>query len=151
MGEYICMGAGAFWILNVKHNFKNALYTLLKFHLGTVIYGSLANAFYGKFVGFLYFLMPRKNHRLCCCAMERWSSFYHTSLFKDKLGIYNDLNYIRVALKGETLEVAGANMTTVLVDYLNDVSRAYRVARVVVFISKFLVAFLTTFICYIIM
>lgn len=100
MGEYISMAAGSFWILNVRNNFKNALYTLLKFHLGTVVYGSIANAFYGKLVGLLYFLMPRRNGMLCCCLLPKWASFYSTELFQKRLGIYNELNYIRVAMKG---------------------------------------------------
>lgn len=95
--------------------------------------------------------MPRSNHRLCCCYLPKWSDFYRKNLFLKKLGIYNDLNYIRVAIKGENLEEAGCKLTTTLVENLNDVSRAYRLARVVVFISKVLVAFTTTFICYAIM
>lgn len=49
IGEYICMAAGTFWILEIKNNFKNALFTLFRFHIGTVIFGSIANVFLGKF------------------------------------------------------------------------------------------------------
>lgn len=69
MGQYISMAAGSFWTLGVKNNFKNSLYTLLKFHLGTVVHGSLVNIVLGKLTSFLYFLMPRSNHWLCCCYL----------------------------------------------------------------------------------
>lgn len=43
------MAAGTFWILEIKNNFKNALFTLFRFHIGTVIFGSITNVILGKF------------------------------------------------------------------------------------------------------
>jgi hypothetical protein len=57
-GEYISMSAGAFWVLGIQHNFKNALFSLLRFHLGTVIYGSLVNPILGLISGFFYLIIP---------------------------------------------------------------------------------------------
>jgi hypothetical protein len=52
------MSAGAFWVLGIQHNFKNALFSLLRFHLGTVIYGSLVNPILGLISGFFYLIIP---------------------------------------------------------------------------------------------
>lgn len=55
-----------------------------------------------------------------------------------------------MAIFGEDLRTAGIKITNHLVNHLNKVLKAYRLARLIVFISKVLVALTTTFICYVI-
>lgn len=49
---------------------------------------------------------------------------------------------------GEDLITAGRNISDLLVNNMYSVHRAYRLARLIVFTSKILVAFITTLICY---
>lgn len=153
MGEYVCMAASNFWILDVNHNFKNSLFSLLRFHMGNIIYGSLANTFLGKITDILYIFMPNKAGGYCGCSCGNWFSrlgkCYRNNCFTNCLGIFSDLSYIRVAMKGEDLTTAGKFIANILIHDLYYVHRAYRLARIIVFISKILVAFITTLICYI--
>lgn len=150
IGEYLCMGSGTFWILNLKHNFKNSLYTMLRFHMGSVIYGSLVDPFFGKISDLLYFFMPDGDGRvgLLPCRFERLSNFYKSDFFKKYLGVHTNLNFIRVAMKGHNYLTAGEEITEVLVTNIKSVYKAYRLARIIVIVSKLLVCFLTTLICY---
>jgi hypothetical protein len=53
-------------------------------------------------------------------------------------------------MKGKDYISAGRSLSQLLFNYVRYISRAYRVARTVVVISKILVALFTTVICYIV-
>lgn len=152
MGQYICMAASTYWILDVKNNFKNSLFTLLQFHLGSVIFGSLASTILGKLTTFLYLFMPHANGSLLCfcCDCSALNSCYRRDCWRNYIGIFSDLNYIRIAMKGEDFVTAGRGIADILLKDLHFVDRSYRLARYIVFISKMLVALCTTILCYII-
>ena len=66
--DYLAMSSAAFWICNVKHNFKNGLYSLLKFHLGSVIKGAVLNNTIGLFVKLSYLCVPGRKDICCRCC-----------------------------------------------------------------------------------
>ncbi len=94
--------------------------------------------------------MHGKIHYLCCCKCPSFSNCYQKNCFTNCMGIFTDLSYIRVAMKGEDLITGGKKITNVLIENITYVQRAYRLARMIVFISKILVALATTLICYMI-
>lgn len=81
--KYLTMASASYWICNVKCNFKNALYSLLKFHLGSVIKGSILNIIPGKIVNLSYMFLPRANSVYCrCCYCPYLSQCFRHKNFK---------------------------------------------------------------------
>ena len=94
--------------------------------------------------------MPNHGGRcFTCCPLKCiCHNCYKSDIYKKYIGIYSDLSYIQVAIQGKGYTEAGQDVAVILVENINHVHRAYRIARLIVFISKILVAFITTLICY---
>ena len=150
-GKYVCRAASSNWIMHVPHNFKNGLFTLFKFHIGSVLLGSALVTFFSWISSFLYFIMPDAKDRACCCVWPRLGRFYRTKLFKNWLGFLNGLNYLMVSLDGLDFCSAGRKMTHFYIDNVNHVERACFMARLNLQMSKLLVVIGTTMCCHFLM
>lgn len=58
------------------------------------------------------------------------------------------MTYIRVNLEGEDFCEAGQKLSPMLVENLIYINRAYRMANILIFTSKILIAFITSLICF---
>ena len=146
--KYLTKGMASNWVLRMESPFKLAVYSMVRFHTGTVIYGSIVLPFLSWITDFLYFIMPTHNGKVCCCTCNCLVSFYQGDCFKRFLGFFTELTYIRVNLEGEQFCEAGEKLTPMLVENLVYINKAYRMATIFMFSSKILIAFFTTLICY---
>ena len=121
---------------------------MLKFHMGTILHGSLTLTLFSWVSDVLYFLMPGPRGNFLCCELECLIRFYQSECFLRFLGKFTETAYIRVNLEGEGLCEAGSNLTPLLVYNLCYINRAYRLARVFILTSKFIISVFTTAICW---
>lgn len=139
-GKYICRAASSNWIMHVPNNFKSALFTLVNFHMGSVLMGSAMVTLLSWLSSLLYFIMPDSRDRSCCCTWPRLSQFYQSDLFGRWLGFFSEMNYLMVSLDGVGFCSAGRKMTPIYVKSVQQVDKAYFLAQRVSLKSKLLVA-----------
>ena len=146
-GKYVCRAASSNWIMHVPNHFKNGLFTLFRFHIGSVVMGSAFITLFAWVSSLLYFIMPDAKHRACCGKWPKFSQFYKTNLFTKYLGFFNELNYLTISLDGLDFCSAGRKMTPFYVNSMQHVERAYFQARRVSQMSKILVVLVTVICC----
>lgn len=110
-GKYVCRAASSNWIMHVPNNFKNGLFTLFQFHIGSVLMGSALITFLSPISSLLYLIMPDAKQRACCCTWPRFAQFYRSEVFTKYLGLFSEFNYLAVSLDGLDFCSAGRKMT----------------------------------------
>ena len=89
-GKYVCRAASSNWVMHIPHHFKNGLFTLFRFHMGSIIMGSALITLFTWLSSILYLIMPDSRHRTCCCGRwPRLAQFYKSDLFTQWLGFIN--------------------------------------------------------------
>lgn len=120
---------------------------MVRFHIGSVIMGSIFIFLFDGVTNFFYLIMPSVRSRLCCCFWPRLASLYKTECFKKYIGYWNQITYVGVGFNGTNLMDSGYKITPTIVKNLHNVSRAYKLAKWIVEISQLVIAILTTLIC----
>lgn len=76
MNKYLSKALATNWVLRIKNPFKLAVYTMLRFHMGTIIHGAAILPFFSWISDLLFFMMPGPKGRVCCCKLQCCADFY---------------------------------------------------------------------------
>ena len=100
LGKYVAIVGASNWIMHTPRHFKNALFTLCKYHLGTAFLGSVMITMLSWLAELFYFFIPDYENNILCCKCPTWNRIYRTRFFEKYIGSHTEMTYLKIGLDG---------------------------------------------------